>query len=170
MMGRKFRSARARISTRCCRVKFEPQGLEGLLTRIADVFSSIKLSICTKSTCQFSSGYNQSLSNKHSNPSNPRKRAWPQGRGSYQTIIVPTFHFHRISSNTIRKPRSRQKNITPPWTNTPHRQPQRPTRPVRKKNIPSRQLKLLIRILFRNSKSPVVVTLGGSIPVRLVRF
>lgn len=38
-------------------VKLEPQGLEGLFTRIAEVLESIRLSRCFKSICQFSSGY-----------------------------------------------------------------------------------------------------------------
>ena len=56
MMGRKFREAMARRAERWVVVKLEPQGLEGLFTKIALVFLSIKLSSSTTSISHDFSG------------------------------------------------------------------------------------------------------------------
>jgi hypothetical protein len=56
MIGRKFFEAMVRMDWRWGVVKFEPQGLEGLFIRIAEVLESIRLSRWVKSICQFSLG------------------------------------------------------------------------------------------------------------------
>ena len=55
-MGRQYFSAISKMAFKCFSSKTDPQGLDGLLIRMATVFASMIDSICSRSICHSFSG------------------------------------------------------------------------------------------------------------------